>query len=153
MQSDPAVMRFLGAGAQASRTRTTAESWADMQSALGQWVLRGYGILAIEETATGRIAGRAGVLHPWDWPEPELVWALDRAHWGRGLATEASAAIRDWAFGQFGFPGLASFIHPDNAAAARVAARLGAVREGVIDLSGRPAERWVCYRPGRGPMA
>ena len=44
-----------------------------------------------------------------------------------GYATEAARALRDWAFGTGRFATLVSYVHPDNAASARVAERLGGV--------------------------
>jgi RimJ/RimL family protein N-acetyltransferase len=148
MHADPAVMRHLGAG----QVRTRAETWGAMERILGQWSLRGYGMFALEDMA-GRFVGRAGVLHPLEWSEPELAYALARQFWGSGLATEAATAIRDWAFAGFAFPRLASFIRPDNAASIRIVARMGAVREATVTLLGGSAELWVHYRPGTGPVA
>ena len=54
IHGDPEVMRFLGAGAGRGKTRTPAENWSFMQSCLGQWALRGYGIWAIELAETAR---------------------------------------------------------------------------------------------------
>jgi hypothetical protein len=39
------------------------------------------------------------------------------------------------------------------AASIRVVARMGAVRETTVTLLGGPAELWVHYRPGSGPVA
>jgi RimJ/RimL family protein N-acetyltransferase len=105
-------------------------------------------LFAVE--ADGQFAGRIGVLHPLEWPEPELAYALDAPFRGRGLAREAVAAVRGWAFEQFGFTRLASFILPVNTRSARVAERLGAVKEGTIALRGFVADRWVHTRPGAG---
>ena len=58
--------------------------------------------------------------------QPELGWALIRAHWGHGYATEAAAAIRDWACECQSISGLVSLISPDNVRSQRVAERLGA---------------------------
>ena len=91
MQANPEVRRFLG-----GNLLSRAEAWALMERILGQWALRGYGMFAVE--AEGRCAGWAGVLHPLEWPEPELAYSLDQPFWGRGLATEAARAARDWAF-------------------------------------------------------
>ena len=132
MQANPEVRRFLAAGNPLSR----AETWALMERALGQWPLRGYGLFAIE--TDGRCAGWAGVLYPLGWPEPELAYSLDQPFWGRGLATEAAGAARDWAFATHGFARLASFIRPGNARSIRVAQKLGAVREGMVELQGLP---------------
>ena len=93
MQANPEVRRFLG-----GNLLTRAEAWSLMERNLGQWALRGYGMFAVE--VEGRCAGWAGVLHPLEWPEPELAYSLDQPFWGRGLATEAARAARDWAFAQ-----------------------------------------------------
>ena len=58
--------------------------------------------------------------------QPELGWALIRAHWGFGYATEAAAAIRDWAYESRSIDLLVSLISPDNVRSQRVAERLGA---------------------------
>jgi RimJ/RimL family protein N-acetyltransferase len=47
--------------------------------------------------------------------QPELGWALTRAFWGHGYATEAAAAIRDWAQKRSRVERLVSLISPDNA--------------------------------------
>lgn len=144
MTADPEVRRFLYAG----RAVTRGECWIQMAAAIGQWGLRGYGLFAVE--ADGRFAGRIGVLHPLEWPEPELAYALDAPFRGQGLATEAVAAVRDWAFARFGLARIASFILPTNARSAAVAARLGAVKEGTIELRGVVADWWVHRPPGAG---
>src|SRR5439155_11641904 len=58
--------------------------------------------------------------------QPELGWSLMRAHWGFGYATEAAAAIRDWAYECRSIDLLVSLISPDNVRSQRVAERLGA---------------------------
>lgn len=83
-------------------------------------------------------------------PDPELAYALDPWFRGRGLAAEAVAAVRDWAFEQFGFARIARFIVAANARSAGVAKRLGAVKEGMIAFRGFVAEWWVHRLPGVG---
>jgi RimJ/RimL family protein N-acetyltransferase len=147
MEAEPEVRRYRG-----NNPRTRIESWAAMERSLGQWALRGYGLFALELAADGRFAGFAGVLHPEDWPEPELAYSLAPHAWGQGLATEAAAAARDWAFEQHGLRRLASFIASGNVRSIRVAERLGAVREGELDLHGHPAQWWAHYAAGHGPI-
>ncbi len=136
MSADMAVMRWLG-----GRARSREEVWSSMESALGQWALRGYGLFAVE--VEGVFAGRVGVLHPADWPEPELAWTIASPFWGQGLATEAAQTARDWAFERHGLTRLVSYILPENVRSRRVAAKLGATREGTITLRGFEAEVWV----------
>jgi RimJ/RimL family protein N-acetyltransferase len=136
MQANVEVRRFLG-GTPLSR----AESWSMMERVLGQWALRTYGLFAVE--VEGRCAGWAGILHPLEWPEPELAYSLDQPYWGRGIATEAARTAREWAFERHCFARLASFIMPDNARSIRVAEKLGAVREGTTTIRGFAVDWWV----------
>ncbi|WP_439578114.1 GNAT family N-acetyltransferase [Elioraea sp.] len=146
MQADPEVMRHLGVGPAAGKPRSRAESWTGMALLMGQWALKGYGCFALEERASGRFLGRAGILHLAGWPEPELAYALTRPAWGRGLATEASRAALDWAWAHVPTERVVSFIKPGNTASERVAARLGGVREGPTELLGVPCDLWVYRR-------
>jgi len=140
------VRRWLG-----GNLLSREQSWAQMESFLGQWSLRGYGVFAIE--SEGRLAGRAGILHPADWPEPELSWALASPLWGRGLATEAAAEMRRWAFANLRRDRLVSYILPENVRSQRVAEKLGAVRGGQIVLRGLLHEVWIHPAPGSGVIA
>ncbi len=145
MEADPEVRRYRG-----NNPRTREQAWAAMETSLGQWALRGYGIFALERPSDGRFVGIAGVLHPADWPEPELAYSLAREFWGSGLAVEAAGAARQWAFARHGFARLASFILPDNTRSIRVAEKLGAVREAMVELRGFQAEWWVHRAPDGG---
>ena len=145
MESKPEMRRYRGAN-----LLSREEAWASMQLILGQWGLRGYGLFAVAERGGAPFIGFAGVLHPADWPEPELAYSLDVPFWGQGFAVEAAAAARDWAFADHDFERLASFILPDNSRSIAVAQTLGAVREGMVALRGFAAEWWVHRRPGAG---
>lgn len=142
MQANPEVMRFMVDG----RTHSRVEVWRIMAGYLGHWPLRGFGMWACTEPHGGRFVGSIGIFQPLDWPGPELAYALDRPFWGRGFATEAAMAARNWMFGRFPLTRLASFIRPANHASIRVAQRLGAVCEGTVELRGIPMEHWVHYR-------
>ena len=143
MNADPAVRDWLG-----GKLLSREQSWTQMETMLGQWALRGYGVFAVE--ADGTLAGRIGILHPADWPEPELAWTLAAPFWGRGLATEGAAEVRRWAFAQFSWDRLVSYILPVNARSRRVANKLGAVADGQIQLRDFIADIWVHPSPGRG---
>ena len=136
LHSDLEVMRFLG-----GEPRSREESWLTMERAPGQWALRGYGLMAIE--VEGVFAGRAGVLHPPGWPEPELAWTLASGFWGRGLATEAAQTLRDWAFSRFGWTRLVRYILTGNIRSRRVAEKLGCAISGTVALRGFVADVWV----------
>jgi len=99
-----------------------------MSMVVGQWALRGYGGFAIEQRALGQVIGMTGLWHPYDFDEPELYWSIFSGFHGNGYATEAAAAVRDWAIGTIGLS-IMSFVSPENTASIRVAERLGAERD------------------------
>lgn len=140
LNADPVFRRFLGGPWTPERT------WSSMETALGQWALRGYGLFAVEHGGT--VVGRVGILHPADWPDPELAWGIAPAVWGQGLAVEAARAVLDWAFGTGRVEPLISLIDPANVQSVRVAEKLGAVREGPITVRDFQADVWAHHRPG-----
>src|SRR5437016_10144459 len=143
MRANPEVIRYLGTG----RTSTPVEVWRMMVAFLGQWALRGYGVWACEEIDGATFIGSVGIFHPLDWPEPEIIYSLDRPFWGQGFATEAAEAARDWLFEHSRIARAASLILPGNAASKRVAQRLGAVYEREFERQGATYEHWVHHRP------
>ena len=85
-------------------TVSRREAWLGMAQWRGQWELRATGQFAVEERASGRFVGRAGLHRPEqdDWPGVEVGWALHPDAWGRGYATEAGAASLAYAFDVMG---------------------------------------------------
>lgn len=102
-------------------------AWHAFGHAIGHWVLRGYGWFAVTRADADDAIGFAGVWRPETWPEPEIGWALfDPADEGQGLATEAAATVRDWAFRGLGWTTAVSYIQSANAGSIALARRLGA---------------------------
>jgi RimJ/RimL family protein N-acetyltransferase len=143
MSADPEVMRFIGAD---GKPRSRTEAWRGMATFMGEWALRGAGMWALEEKASGRFVGRAGIINFEGWPEPELGYALARNAWGKGYAREAGRAALDWAFAHMRRERLVSFIRADNLSSKRTAAALGGVFETNSELFGTPCEVWVYSR-------
>ena len=144
MCAEPEVMRYIGDG----RTLARDEAWRSMASALGHWVLRGYGLYACEEKVTGRFVGRVGLINPEGWPGMEAGWMIGRDSWNRGYATEAATAVVTMAYGALATTRLISLIRPENAASIRVAEKLGAVVEKTITLMGTEAVVYAYSTPG-----
>ncbi|HZV96536.1 MAG TPA: GNAT family N-acetyltransferase [Candidatus Nitrosocosmicus sp.] len=134
MCGDPEVMRFIGDG----QPLPPPMAWRSLATVIGHWSLRGYGLWAATERATGALVGRVGFWNPHGWPGFELGWLLARAYWGRGYATEAARAAMSWAFTRREDQQVISLIYPDNAASIRVAARLGERLADRIELMGKP---------------
>jgi RimJ/RimL family protein N-acetyltransferase len=81
-------------------------------------------------------------------PETELGYRLARASWGRGFATEAARAVRDYAFDTLGIPRLISIIDPRNAASIRVAGKTGMRYEKEVTFQGHLVHIYAMERPG-----
>ncbi len=77
-----------------------------------------------------RVIGSTGldVETPW---RASTGYVLSREDWGRGLATEIALAMTGLA-DRLGLIRLYALCHPDNIASARVLARCGFTREGVL---------------------
>src|SRR4051794_14687589 len=116
------------------------EARAIVEGGIGGWKTAGLAPFILETAGPDpQVVGQAGLMifdtRGWTastWAQagshaqPELGWALIRAHWGHGYATEAAAAIRDWARESRSISRLVSLISPDNVRSQRVAERLGA---------------------------
>ena len=111
------------------------------------WSLFGHGALMIELSSSGQCIGQVGVNGGPRFPERELGWILYEGFEGSGYATEAAAALRDWARGSLSPCDLVSYIDSGNAASVRVARRLGAVLDPLAP--GQDPEDLVYRHPSR----
>lgn len=97
INADPEVMRWIGDGSVQDRGQTAAgiAAWER------EWDERGIGLFAAELRQGRQLIGFVGLSVPRYLPEilpaVEIGWRLDRAHWGRGLATEGARAALDFA--------------------------------------------------------
>jgi RimJ/RimL family protein N-acetyltransferase len=133
MCADPDVMRHLGGGGVLSRD----DAWRQLAMFAGHWQLRGFGMWAVEERASGNFIGRVGLHFPDGWPDREIGWALTRASWGKGLAFEAASAALAHAFGPLQWPRIISLIASENGRSIRLAERLGEQFETDVEVRGQ----------------
>jgi [ribosomal protein S5]-alanine N-acetyltransferase len=126
MNRDERVMEWLGgAAADANETR----AWVEEKAA--HWRRYGFGVWVLDDAQTGALVGRAGLQHSdvEGVDEVELLYALRPEFWGRGLATEAGAALLGIAFAVVALPSVVAYTLPDNLRSRRVMERLGFVCE------------------------
>jgi RimJ/RimL family protein N-acetyltransferase len=133
--ADPEVARFLSDGRPLSRL----DAWRQFAMHVGHWALRGFGVWAVEERATGAFIGRIGCLEPDGWPGFEVAYTLARSAWGRGYAREGVAASLRWAREVLGRTEVISIIRPANVGSIRVATALGATPERTVEFFGAPS--------------
>nr|WP_264185663.1 GNAT family N-acetyltransferase [Roseicella aerolata] len=143
IRARPEVMRFLPGGA--ARAATAAADTPGLVARFAAlWEEVGYGPWAMEERATGLLLGHCGLrLLPELGGETEILYLLDRPHWGRGLATEAAVAARDFGLGCLGLPRLVAYALPENVASLRVMQRIGMRPEGPCEAFGLQAVRYA----------
>ncbi len=120
---DADVMRF-GPGPQ---SRDWVQNWLRgcLEDYYSKW---GFGLWAVVHKPELRVIGFCGLTRFDDIEgqvEIEIGYRLARAYWGRGLATEAALAVRDYAFGVLAMRRLVAIIDPLNGPSIRVAEKTG----------------------------
>ena len=132
----------------------TAEmAWRFLAGEIGHWSLRGFGRWAVEETASGKLAGVVGPWFPHGWPEQELGWDLMTGFEGKGYATEAAIAARAYAYDTLGWDTAISLVALGNDGSARLAERLGCVKEADNFVHERWGEMQVYRHPPKEEIA
>lgn len=106
-----------------------AGAWADFAEGVAGWLLRGAGVWTVTPLVQDIPLGWIYLWQQRGRPEPELGFIFTAAAEGQGYAHEAASAVLPHAVRLFGAGGFVSYIHRDNAPSARLATRLGAVRD------------------------
>ncbi len=125
--SDPEVMRHIEPPFDEAETRAFLREAAFSQPPR---------VYALRERESGSLAGHV-IFHPFAGEAWELGWVLGRGFWGRGYASEATAALLDYAC-QEGIPQLVIEFSPAQSASRRLAQKFGFVPAGEFD----GLERW-----------
>ena len=148
VNGDPEVMRWIGDGSVLDEAATAA-GIAAFEDA---WRARGVGRFAVELRDTGEVIGMTGLGVLPDVPEimpaVEIGWRFGRAHWGRGLATEAARAALEFAFTAGGLDRIVGVHVVGNEASARVMLKLGMRfdRATTESIFGRPVHVYAIDR-------
>jgi RimJ/RimL family protein N-acetyltransferase len=148
--ADPHVREFFPS------VLNRAESDASAAMYMKHWERHGFGRWTIEVPGVTAFAGVVGPMYvPFEapfTPAVEVGWRLDRAHWGRGYATEAARAACEFCFDQLGLTEIVAFTVPNNARSRQVMERLGMTHAPNDDFDhpllpdGHPMRRHVLYR-------
>lgn len=119
--SDPETMRHY----LAPYDRAGVERWIECNRQ--RYRDDGVGLWALLSVNSQELIGDCGIVLQKVDGEPlyEIGYHLRRDHWGRGLATEAATACREWAFANLKTDRLIALIRPENIQSRHVAERLG----------------------------
>ena len=124
--SDPGTMRYYPA----PYDRAGVEQWIERNcqryrhDGVGLWAME---LIKVPDSELHKIIGDCGIILQEVEGERlyEIGYHLRRDFWGRGLATEAAIACREWAFARLKADRLISLIRPENLPSRRVAERTG----------------------------
>ncbi|MEP7059258.1 MAG: GNAT family N-acetyltransferase [Actinomycetota bacterium] len=121
IQADPDHMRYYPHPFSMQDSRAWIQRWLEHEDRYG------YALLAVEDREGGEFLGNVGFIHQVvdGIDELELGWSITPARARQGIATEAAAACRDWAFGRLDVDHLISLVRPENEPSAGVARNLG----------------------------
>ena len=141
--SDPAVMEYSIRGVCDEAATRQFIAWCEAcyaESGVGPW--------ALEERATGELAGFCGINAEQVDGEEEtsLGYRLARRYWHQGLATEAARAVAQYAFDEKGCEPLVAIIEPAHIASIRVAEKVGFAQYTVHRFHDRPVRLYRLER-------
>lgn len=132
---DPTVMASFDA---APLNRAQMEHW--MRRNIEHQDIHGYGLFSVILKTEDLLIGDCGLERMEMDGElvTELGYDFRSDYWNQGYATEAAAAVRDYAFDVLSLPGLISLIRIGNAASRRVSVKIGMRLAAELKLNGIP---------------
>ena len=167
LYGDPEVTRFIGTGepkpadevrryldcARIDAERSWSPELLERLPQLARAIKRDahFSLWATIYKPDNRLIGRCGLL-AWDLDgakEVEVGYILARGYWGRGLATEAARASRDYGFDRLGFDRLISVIQPGNLASRNVTHKNGMKLEKETNVREVPVVVYAIHRSDR----
>ena len=114
----------------------TTRAWLERQ--IEGYRTRGFALWIVEDRGTGAFLGTAGpsLLLVEEVDEVEIGWHTRPGRKGEGIAPEAGAAARDWAFAHLEIDHLIALVRLENLPSGRVAEKLGMHVDREVDYKG-----------------
>lgn len=116
----PAVRRFLWDDQEVAPDTVRAV----LAASDADFARAGYGLWVVTDAA-GALVGSCGLRPVEGTAEIEILYSVEPAHWGSGLATEAAAAVLHQAFAELGLARVLGGTDESNVASRRVLEKLG----------------------------
>lgn len=146
LDSDPDVMRYVGSPAGVKPLAETVERVRQRvgtdHGPIGFW--------RVESRTDGTFYGLGALLRMPTGDDIELAYRLARPAWGQGIASEAGAALLEYAFRTLALPRVVAVTYPENRASQRVLEKIGFARQGDVDYKGVRATYYVIARDAGG---
>jgi [ribosomal protein S5]-alanine N-acetyltransferase len=143
LHGDPQVARYLDQeGTPWSRDKAAARlaTWID------NFERHRMGKLRVTRKSDGALVGRAGFGLHGERAEPEIGYAMFPQYHGKGYASEAAAALRDWIFRDTEWMYFLGFADIRNAPSLAVLSKIGMVRTHVGELDGQACQFHIMHK-------
>lgn len=125
---------------------TPTSRTASLAAIVAEYATIGYGNYAAVERASNTVIGHCGAHHVAGRDRVEADFALGKAWWGRGLATEAASAVFLRAFVIDDVTEIVGIAHRDNAASIAVMRKLGMERQSDVVARNVPSVLYALKR-------
>lgn len=119
--SNPEIMKFVGDGKPLSKENT--QRWIDVT--LKNYKEKGFGVFAVIDKNTGAFIGYSGLVFSEQVKDYELIYALSKAFWGQGLATEIANQMVAFGFDTLQMKCIYASIDPKNKASQSILLKVG----------------------------
>ncbi len=142
--TNPEVMKYSLSG-----VLTNAQTKNFINKMLTRYATEGYGYYAVIYRENKQLIGYCGLLlcSIEGEKQVEIGYRLAPNYWGRGLATEAAKAVRDYAFKKFNLDCLICLIQPKNIASIKVAEKIGMKFDRAYNFMGKSIIIYRVFRP------
>ena len=121
LTSDPLVVRYIGDGATWAEERLTAFVAKQRR----QLRAHGFCLWAVVLREQDWVIGYGGAQPLAETGDVEIGWCLERAYWGRGLATELGSRTLEYLFHEVGLSRAVAITYPENSGSINVMRKLG----------------------------
>lgn len=121
MYSNPEVMRFIGTGVTFTKSQSekSIRMWNEYEKE------HGYSNWAVIRKEDGVLLGKCGLSGLPDKSGIEVSYILDEQYWGKGYATEISAAVLELGFSKFALKKIVALVYPQNSPSIKVLEKIG----------------------------
>lgn len=129
--TDPDVMRFIGGAYDLEGVEIQLKDW------IANYKKDGFGFMAFIDKKDNKLIGYGGFLRQAieGTAYIELGYCFTKSYWGKGFATEAASALKEYGLTILQLPEIISIIHEDNIASLHVAKNIGMslLKKAIID--------------------
>lgn len=126
LYGDPEATRWMGG------VKSQAEAAASVLRMRDSFNARGWGTLAVHLLDSTECLGYCGVRPLSHTQDVEIAFGIQRAHWGRGIATEASSACMSAAFTTLSLQSIVATVYPENTRSLAVIKKLKMTKEAEV---------------------